>query len=63
MVSGGLGFAGTHLRRQIEAEGHEAIALDLAGEAALSVLNAKRMAACDPCSLPQRYTYGFKPDQ
>ena len=28
MVSGGLGFAGTHLCRQIEAEGHEAIALD-----------------------------------
>lgn len=36
MVSGGLGFAGTHLCRHIEAEGHEAISLDLAGEAALA---------------------------
>ncbi|MFP6600313.1 MAG: NAD-dependent epimerase/dehydratase family protein [Deltaproteobacteria bacterium] len=36
VVSGGLGFAGTHLCRQIEAEGHEAIALDLTGEAALA---------------------------
>ena len=35
VVSGGLGFAGSHLRRHIEAKGHEALSLDLAEEAEL----------------------------
>ena len=36
IVSGGLGFAGTHLRRDLEEEGHEALSLDLAEQAELA---------------------------